>query len=75
LRPKLEGHTKPFFSTQGLESSWIPFGGEFITNRGPKEVPLTCRLFNHYRWPIHLPWSIPGENCDHVYLCSSGKQV
>lgn len=27
LRPKLEGHTEPFFSTQGLESSWIPFGG------------------------------------------------
>lgn len=45
LRPKLEGHTEPFFSTQGLESSWIPFGGEFITNCGPKGNPLTCPSF------------------------------
>lgn len=67
-----DAYDKPYFSTRGLEGSWIPFGGELPLSV-LRETTLT--LLFRIRGPINVSWSFPGQNYHHVYLCPPGKQV
>lgn len=68
----LHENDKPYFSTSGLEGSWIPFGGELLLS---VLSATTLTFLSRKRGPINVSWSIPGQNYNYVYLCSSGKQV